>query len=323
MTRTRVVCTLLLVLVAPGCDRLRRKKPRAEPTPPIAASHLRVDVNGNVLAPKLAVAATRGGETVYLTIGTRDRTCEDLYDKNGIGLAEDEVLVQLEIARPLFDEDDRRRPIPGAGAWRVTRASWPGGQSGARRGFGPDAPLAGAIEADPAIATKGGRMRLRYDGEFHVGAASPRATLALDGVIDVRACGDRPRAALGPPMPIEVRAGARRLPIRGALVVQSNDGPRLYASSLARPCPKHDAFDVGGDLEIDLRLGAQAGSAVHVAGDLLATQLVTQPSPYVVTPHGPLTGAGPVEVSIDGDGSSYLPLSIHGRVSAERCPLGS
>ncbi|MCE9575311.1 MAG: hypothetical protein K8W52_19325 [Deltaproteobacteria bacterium] len=107
----------------------------APPAPPPAAA-LTMTVNGLALAPRTALASTRGGEVIHVELSTiAGRTCDDLFGHDGISLGADEVLVSLDLARPIAGDRDAtgRTPPPGSLPMQVTHASWPSGQDGLQR----------------------------------------------------------------------------------------------------------------------------------------------------------------------------------------------
>jgi hypothetical protein len=314
------MCCAVVVLGLLGCKREEPAAPPPKETPPARPGKPLVDANGNIVAPRTVLAATRGGEAVLVAISSAERrACADLFGESGISLQQDEVLVQLQLARPLFDRAAAARAA-GRPRWSVVSASWPGGISSGGDAMDPVAKPRTAVEMPDDLATRGGTLRLRFDGLFQVGTASPRATLALDGTFDVLPCGDRAVGALPDAQPIQVRAEGRAFAIRGARVTPTDRGPRVELSTRPRQCPTDRLGDPPGDLEISLTVEGDRSSHVVVHGDLVGTSLNESPGGYRVIPEGGWEGTGRVRVALDGDGSDYAPLAIHGHVLAERCP---
>jgi hypothetical protein len=291
----------LALLAAAACQRAddHRDEPR-DPSGP-----LRLVVNGHGVAARSVLAAKRGGETVYLILSSAaDRSCDQLFDDRGVALAPDEVLVSLDVAQPAFERDHPR--------WQIARASWPGGVSGAVDAHGES--LDSTVRIPDDIATRGGKLAVRYTGSFSVGAASPNASIAIDGTTDVKPCGDR-RPASTPPQLVST-IGARRFPLRGAVVTSDDSGWRLTLASLPLACPNHDVWDGPGDLGIDITTRGSDRS-VHIFGDAVPVQQQISRDGISIQPDAAIDGDGPLGIAIDVG----LPeIAIRGRVTAKRCP---
>jgi hypothetical protein len=241
---------------------------------------------------------------VYLAASTLpDRTCDQLFGERGVSLAPDEVLVSLDIAQPAFEAHSR---------WRIARASWPGGVSGTLDPHGES--LESTVRMPDDIATHGGELAVHYAGAFSVGAASPNASIAIDGTTPVKPCGDRRPAPT--PAQLDARIGTRRFPLRGAVVTSDDSGWRLTLASLPIGCPSHDVWDPPGDLGVDITTRGGERS-IHVFGDLVPVQQQFGGDGVSLQPDAALDGSGPLGIAID---VATAELAIRGRVTATRCP---
>jgi hypothetical protein len=304
---------LVLLALAAACERKGSESaPSSGSAPAPAGSPF--DVNGNAMAPKTVLAATRGGETVYFAISNvAKRTCDALLSTTGVSLESGEILVELELSRPLFGD------APG---WTVTRASWPGGVSGTADFPSPGKPRRPTIvQTSDELARKGGTLRVRYDGEFQVGTASPRAWLAIDTTLAVTPCGDL-AGVLPPKQPVDVRIDKRPFPIRGAFVAKADEGGlRLQLTSLPpRACERHSVTGATGDVYVSIE--SRSGRPfVHISGDLVPVQQnfsLRDDDGMKLVPDGAIDGTGPLRVAIDVERAD-LPITIHGHVDAFRC----
>jgi hypothetical protein len=315
-----VVRYLLLTLAVAACTRAEghrkesSKRSGTESNVPTGPLHL--VVNGNVIAPRSVLATTRGGETVYLVLSSAaDRTCDQLFAKDGVALASDEVLVWLDVLRPAIDGSSATSS--SSPAWQIGRASWPGGISGAFDR--DDGSRTSSVEIPDDIATRGGQLAVHYAGSFSVQTASPNASLALDGVIAVKPCGDRP-SATGPTQ-LDAQIGKRRFPIRGATVTTDATGWALHLTSLPIPCPHNHFSDRSGDLGIEVATRGNDDHSVHLFGDAVPVQQQwSGPGSYgpavKLELDGPLDGSGLLGIAVD---VTTPLLAIHGRVTARRC----
>jgi hypothetical protein len=297
---------VLVLAIAGACGRRSSESAPASGSASPLAGGSALDVNGNAMTAKTVLAATRGGETVYLAISNiANRTCDALLSTNGVTLKPDEIFVELDLARPLF------RATSG---WTVTHASWPGGAASSDRSRKPT-----VVETNDELARKGGALRVRYDGEFQVGTASPRAWLAIDATLEVTPCGDR-AGTLPPVQPVDVRIDKRTFPIRGTFV--SGDD-REWALALTSLPPLKCARDsvTGATGDVGVRIESRAGrSSVHVYGDLAPVQQssIRDDDSVKLVPDGAIEGTGPLRFAVDVERSDP-PVSIHGHVDAIRC----
>lgn len=300
--------------------------PRPTPATPIPVAPvapttpLTMNVNGLALAPRTALAATRGGEVVHVELSTTaGRTCDELFGHDGISLGSDEVLVSLDLARPIAGDRDAtgQTPPPGSMPLQVTHASWPSGQSGLQHGATADDLV---IPAD--FAAHGGKMKVRYAGDFVVGAGGPKVALRLDGEVAVTSCGDRGPAPIPPVQPITVTNGTRTLPIRGALITHDDQGAwTLELSSLPRRCGKDGGDGDPGDLAIELH-HRDPGPFLDVYGDLAPIQQNYSLADYkdvTLAASGDVNGTAPIRVAVTV-AIDHFPLALHGEVTATPCP---
>jgi hypothetical protein len=269
------------------------------------APAVELGVNDNTVVPRTVLAATRGGDAIDLVISSvPGRTCDEMFGTHGASLGAQEVLVTLTLGRPLVPH----------GAWGVLHAAWPGGSGGAGS-------ASSIVEMPADLASHGGKLRVRYDAKFELGAASPRSKLALDAHLDVKPCGDRPLDPLPAAQPA-VRIAERSLPIRTVLVVPTSKGQRIILSTGTRTCPQHHSYTGSADLQIELVNEGDRVTRLSTSGDLVPVQLGAGSVAYRVVPTPGWTGDGPLALQIDStsDDERFAPISIHGQYAAQRCP---
>jgi hypothetical protein len=274
----------------------------------------RIVVDGHPIPVRTALAARRGGETVYLTLSSApDRTCDQLFHDAGISLVSGEVVVSLELAQPAFEPDSASRTVPVAHPrWHLARVSWPGGVSRDIDARGK--PLNSTVRMPDDLATRGGELAMRYTSMVVANPSSPNASIAIEGATEVKPCGDR--RPLSEPPRVVATIGPRQFPLRGAVVTSDDSGWRLTLASLPIGCPNHDVWESAGDLGIDI-ITRGGERSLHVFGDAVPVQQHIARERIAAEPEGPVDGSGSLAIALD---VSTPEIAIRGRVTATRCP---
>jgi len=269
-----------------------------------------------------AVAFSRGGDALHVSLSTHPLTCRDL--RRGVQRVPGEVAVDLTFA-PLLERNGDRR-------WTVTRARF-----GPVTRQGDLAPVeVSTFNPKEVIHTK-----LKATIPF------PPDELTLSGSFEISGCGLRPwskEARVIPQSELEVTLAGKPLSINGATIATESDGERsLRFSTEPHACKSK----VGSDVAIIVTLppdedtgddGKMAARSVRLEGYAFPRVLAsTTPGSLSVAPAKPRadapsanTGgsaatkkAAPDDVRLDLEGSLDLAgyaLHVAGTVKAQRCP---
>lgn len=265
-----------------------------------------------------AIAYTRGGEAVVLGLGTMPLPCEN---RRGMQARPDEQTILFELTRQLFDSIGQYRvTLATSPRWRLTGLSlvnYPASLNPSVATEDPDA----VIEMPDNLATRGGRIKIRYRGERMLHKSSDESKLDLplvvEGEVDVRGCGDLPEVELGTST-LSVTIGNRTFPIRSALARRDENRDDIVLSTLPRSCAISDRWP--GDLSVTFR--ETDPTYTHpksiAIGGTLARSGPSYPDRSKRTP-ARIPAKGPFELAIDMDATPDAPIAIHGKITAERC----
>lgn len=302
---------LAVVLAALGCES-NPPSPTAAPTASAEPAFDYLPIEGSWKKEPLkiasAVAFSRGGSALHVSLSSHPLTCQDL--KRGVQRVPGEVAVDLTFA-PLLAPD-------GKESWTVTRARF-----GKVTRQGSLAPVTiSTFNPQETITT-----------ELDASISFPPDELTLKGTFDIAGCGLMPRDDDAPVLvqnALEVTLAGKTLPMNGATFELERSGKRtLRVSTEPHTCGAAVGADVA--LIITLPQSFDAGDAneplsVRAEGYALPRPIgAKEPKALSVQRAAEDTDAGapPADRSrfeLAGELSlSGYPLTIAGTVSAQRC----
>ncbi len=303
---------LAALLLAGGCDDEPRGAPvGASASAPSASASaaapqhrlpgFTATVDGEILPLAAALAFSRGGAALHVTLSTHDLECDKIA---GAGF-------RLEPGETLFDFTLAPVNVPGEGErWMIT---------GSRLG---DVSRQGELgRAEVSAFDPRRTVKVKLD---RVPLAFPPKTVLLDGELSATGCGILPvteRATVRPQRDLVVELDGKRLTMNGASLVVQKGGRELRLTSEPHACDKGLA---GSDVGIELMLpdGRDRASRVRVSGFAVPRPLSVQDADAALslridTP----AEAGAIDVAVSGEvGLAGHTLLVDGVAHAESCP---
>lgn len=322
MRRLVVPLAIAVALGALGCES---NPPAPTPSPTADASaapafdYLPIEASwkNRPLELASAVAFSRGGRALHVSLSTHPLTCADI--KRGVQKVPDEIAVDLTLA-PLLSKQ-------GEESWAITRARF-----GPITRQGDLAPVTLSTFHPKETIKTTLKARLSF----------PPDELVLNGRFDIDGCGLRPwstEALVLRQSELNVTLAGRALSMNGATLETAANGERvLRISTEPRACGATAGSDA--TLIITLAKGASDGgeaaddapTSVRAEGYTLPRPIAAKDAaglkvkPVVGSPGGaPPTGdetADPAQARFDVDGALSLSgyaLTIAGTVTAQRC----
>ena len=277
--------------------------------PPLA---LDAQYKGAKLPLVSALAFSRGGRALHLTLSTHELVCSHL--RQPVAKHPGEVSLDLTVAPLLvsrWPSSEAAKTTGGRPSWSVTRA---------RFGKVTREGNLGAIElrnADPSAP-----VSLHLDHTLHF----PPDQLVLKGDLEATGCGVLPWSGNAqlrrqPSLRASLSLGGEPLRIRGATFSEQGDGTAvLRLSSEPHPC----GSIVGSDVALTIMLAADGPDAVSVRaeGYALPRTLFSKLTPGQLTATRTDDEPASDDISLQLAGQAELgdyPLWLEGRVTAQRC----
>jgi hypothetical protein len=264
--------TLVLLVLLCGCSQ-DKTTPAATAVPSAAGSLAPTASATSTLAMTArykneaipltsALAFSRGGAALQLTLSTHELTCAHLREK--VTRHPDEVSFDLTLA-PLLAPD-------GAERWSLTRA---------RFGIVTREGDLGAVTIDTYNPHED--VTLPFDHTLHF----PPDQLVLKGPLTAKGCGVLPwsgEAEVRRQNRLEVSLGGKALTMNGATSRRQTDGETLRISSEPHPC----GSVVGSDLALTLKLSERGVVSLRAEGYVLPRALFSElgPGAIAITRHG-------------------------------------
>lgn len=258
-----------------------------------------------------ALAFSRGGDALHVTLSTHPLSCADM--RRGVQRHPGEVNLDLTLA-PLLSSG-------GEEPWSITRARF-----GEITRQGKLAPVE-LSTFNPSETVK---------TELDVTLPFPPDQLKLKGELDVTGCGLMPRAMEAKVIrqdDLKVSLAGKTLVMNGATLTQTSKGERQLRISTE---PLSCRPTIASDAVISLTLPPEGNvpSAVRAEGYILPRPLVAEPEEGAMTvaPATPKQGRGGSDSATDSISDprarfdlkgelalSGYPLVVEGRVVAQRC----